>query len=148
MVLRLGIGAAFIAACAGIVWTMHTGSAAAQPGGVKLKLAGGALSVSAPDASAVVGASVNVRFTVTDARGTGDGWSLQLSSERPVTVSKLVVRCAPDSTCTLPSAAGLAKLPTILRANQASGMGVFTVVATLAPLKAGPAVPVRFAVSP
>lgn len=127
---------------------MHAGSAAAQPGGVKLKLVSGVLSVSAPSVSAVVGKAVTVKFTVVDARGTGAGWSLQVSSPRAVTVSKLVVSCAPSSTCTLPAASGLARQPLLLRARQASGMGVFTVVATLAPLKTGPSAPVRFLVAP
>jgi hypothetical protein len=145
--LRLGIGAIVAAACAAAVWVVPVGSTFGQPGSVHLTLAHGTLAVSAPATSAVVGRRVTVTVTVTDARGTGAGWALELSSLRAVGVSRVSMSCAPGSTCTLPSVTRIGAAPLVLRAPSRSGMGVIRLVVTLAPLKTGPAAPVKFLVS-
>jgi hypothetical protein len=118
------------------------------PAETQLVLAPGALSVAAPRVAASAGAPVHVVLRVTDARGTGAGWTLRLRSARAVGVSRIVAGCARDSTCTLPAAAPTGARGAVLRAARASGMGVVRLVVTLAPLPAGtPRTPVSFVVS-
>jgi hypothetical protein len=114
----------------------------------RLVLAPGSLGVSAPRTAVSAAGPVKVALLVTDARGTGAGWTLLLRSTRPVAVSRIVATCARSSTCTLPAAAPSAARGLVLRAARASGMGVVRLVVTLAPLPAGtPRTPVSFAVS-
>jgi len=136
-----------VAACAAVVWALPIGSTYGQPRTVHLKLARGTLRVSAPAATAVVGRSVAVTITVTDARGTGAGWVLKLSAASAVRVSRVAVSCTARSSCTPPAASGIGTAPVVLRARPHSGMGVMRFVVTLAPLKSGPAVPVKFLVT-
>jgi hypothetical protein len=86
-----------------------------------------------------------VPLTLADARGTGVGWTLKLNASTPVTIESITAHCAPNSTCTLPKAAGAAG---ILQAARDSGMGVIQLVVTVAPLHSGSAsVPLAFSVS-
>lgn len=146
MAWRLRIGTVVAAACAAAAWALAAGPAGAQPG-LRLKLVNGPLAISAPAVRAVAGRAVTVTLKVTDARGTGGGWTLKLAAAKAVRVSRLVAACAPGSTCTLPASSGIGVSPTVLRARPASGMGVLRLTLTLAPLKTGAAVPVTFSVS-
>lgn len=118
------------------------------PAEARLVLASGSLGVAAPRTVLSAKAPVKVALVVTDARGTGAGWTLRLRSPRDVAVSRVVATCARDSTCTLPAAAPSGARGAVLRAAKASGMGVVRLVVTLAPLSAGtPRTAVSFAVS-
>jgi predicted hotdog family 3-hydroxylacyl-ACP dehydratase len=130
----------------------HSGPAKAAKGSgpvkTRLVLASGSLEVSAPRTSASANGPVKVTLLVTDARGTGAGWTLRLRSTRTVAVSRIVASCAHDSTCTLPTTAPSGAHGLVLRAAKASGMGVVRLTVTLAPLPAGtPRTAVSFAVS-
>jgi hypothetical protein len=114
----------------------------------RLVLASGSLSVSAPRTLASADAPVKITLLVSDARGTGAGWTLRLRSTRTVVVSRIVASCVRDSTCTLPTSAPSGGPGVVLRAAKASGMGVMRLTVTLAPLAAGtPRTAVSFALS-
>lgn len=114
----------------------------------RLVLASGSLGVVAPRTVASANAPVQVTLLVTDARGTGAGWTLRLRSARTVAVSRIVASCARSSTCTLPTSAPSGARGLVLHAARASGMGVMRLTVTLAPLPAGtPRTAVSFAVS-
>jgi hypothetical protein len=109
---------------------------------VGLALRSGGLSLQAPALAAVAGHSVQVPLTIADARGTGAGWTLKLAA--PVTITNITARCAPGSTCTLPTATGAG----LLQAAHDTGMGVIQLVVTVAPLRSGSAsVPLAFSVT-
>jgi hypothetical protein len=110
---------------------------------VKLTFVPGKLVVKSAPAR-VVG-TVEVPVTVADGRGSGEGWTLKVASGRPVEVVAITARCASNSTCTLPTAAGAPAGATVLRAARDSGMGVMNLVVTLR-ATAG-ATPVSFTVS-
>jgi hypothetical protein len=129
---------------------VKAGKSVKRSGPVKtrLVLASGSLSVSAPRAVASASSPIKVTLVVTDARGTGAGWTLRLRSVRTVGVSRIVASCAYSSTCTLPTSAPSGARGLVLRAARASGMGVVRLTVTLAPLPAGtPRTAVSFAVS-
>jgi len=116
---------------------------------VKLTFVPGKLRVRAAAAAATSAGAVQVPLTVADGRGSGSGWTLRLSSgRRRVTVTSITARCAANSTCTLPRAAGAPAGGVVLHAARDSGMGVMNLVVTIAPLPAGsPPVRVAFTVS-
>lgn len=114
------------------------------PGTTHVTLASGTLRVSAARAVASAKGPVKVSVTVTDARGTGAGWTLRLARGANVTVTSITARCSAHSTCTLPSAAAKPSGKTVLRAAKASGMGLIDLVVTV---RAATATTVGFAVS-
>jgi hypothetical protein len=93
---------------------------------VRVGLSHGGLALRAGHAVRV-GGETRVVVTVTDARGTGDGWVLRASGG---TVSSISAGCASGSTCTLPRTA-----PTggdaVLRAGRGSGMGVIALTVSV-----------------
>jgi hypothetical protein len=113
---------------------------------VTLGLKGGSLTLRAPQLSAAAGKATQVPITVADGRGSGAGWTLQLSSKN-VVITSITAHCAPGSTCTLPRSTGSASGAAILHVAPGSGMGVMNLVVTVAPLgqDAG-AVPLSFSV--
>jgi hypothetical protein len=102
--------------------------------GVTFGIKTGTLGVKAP--ATALGGTVQVPIAVVDGRGNGAGWTLRLSGS-DASVTRLTVRCATGSTCTLPRAS--VSLPTklgsgatpVLSAAPQSGMGALVVVATL-----------------
>lgn len=97
---------------------------------VTLTFQPGKLVVKAPAVAVSPGRTVQVRVAVADGRGNGKGWTLR--SSVPVSVVSVTARCAADSTCTLPQAAGAPSGRTILHAAPGTGMGVMDLVVTLA----------------
>jgi len=114
---------------------------------VTLGLKTGSLTLRAPQLSAAAGKATEIPLTVADGRGSGAGWTLDLSSKN-VAITSITARCAPGSTCTLPRSTGTASGTAILRAAPDSGMGVIDLVVTVMPLdqNAG-AVPLSFSVA-
>lgn len=110
---------------------------------VKLSFVPGKLAVKAAPAS--VDGTVQVPVTIADGRGSGDGWTLKVSSAVPVRVVSITARCAANSTCTLPTAASAPSGNVVLHAARDSGMGVMNLVVTLA--SSSGATPVSFTVS-
>jgi len=116
---------------------------------VTVGLDSGGLSLQAPKAVATAGQPVQIPLTVADARGTGAGWTLNLTTPRLVTVTSITARCAPGSTCTLPKITTSSDRVALLRVAQNTGMGVMQLVVTVASLAAGEApVPLQFNVAP
>jgi hypothetical protein len=70
-----------------------------------------------------------VAVTVVDARGNGKGWTLRLTGSGAPTVTRVSMRCAAGSTCTLPS--GTAPAGAILAAAPGTGMGAIEIVLTV-----------------
>ncbi|HZT91780.1 MAG TPA: hypothetical protein VFA05_07065 [Gaiellaceae bacterium] len=115
---------------------------------VKLTFTPGKLAVKAAPASATSAGPVQVPVTLADGRGSGAGWTLTIRAARPLDVSAVSARCAPNSTCTLPKAVQGPAGAVVLRAARGSGMGVMNLVVTVAALRAGtPPTPLTFAVS-
>jgi hypothetical protein len=148
LALRLALGTAVIAAGAAALWALAAGPAAAKPGHVQLKLAHGSLRVAV--ATRVLLSSGTATVTVTDARGTGGGWSLKLNAARPVSIARVVASCASGSTCTLPRAKVVASGDVVLRALRGTGMGVIRLQVTFGQLHTAKpsATPVTFSVLP
>jgi hypothetical protein len=145
LALRLALGTAVIAGSAAALWAFAAGPAAAKPGHIQLKLSQGSLAVKAP--TRIASASRTAAVTVTDARGTGGGWTLKVAAAARVT--RVVATCASGSTCTLPRAKVAASGNVVLRAVHGSGMGVIRLAVTFGSLRAkAPALPVTFSVSP
>jgi hypothetical protein len=92
------------------------------------------------------GKTVRVPLTVTDARGTGAGWTLKLTSSLPVSIASVSVACGPRSTCTLPRATRAASGNIVLRAAPRSGLGVFRLVVKLVPAARSSASRVTFSI--
>jgi hypothetical protein len=93
---------------------------------VKLGFSSGGLSLAADKGGAL---------KLVDARGTGAGWQLRLTTRQAVTVTQISVRCAAGSTCTLPRTVTSYPLvvspgtpTTILSAAGRSGMGALQIV--------------------
>ncbi len=136
---------AVVAAGAAAFWALAAGPAAAKPGRIQLKLSHGSLALKAP--VRLTSASRTATVTVTDARGTGGGWTLAVTAPAPVT--RVVASCAAGSTCTLPRAKVVASGRIVLQALKGSGMGVIRLSVTFGSSKtATPSVPVSFSVSP
>jgi hypothetical protein len=115
---------------------------------VTLGLKTGGLTLQAPQASATAGKAIQVPITVADARGSGAGWTLQLSSAKNVAITSITARCAAGSTCTLPRSVGTPDGSAILHVAPDSGMGVMELVVTVAPLaQSAGAVPLSFSVA-
>ncbi|HWB22134.1 MAG TPA: hypothetical protein VG652_04545 [Gaiellaceae bacterium] len=115
---------------------------------VTLGLKTGGLTLQAPQAAAAAGKTIQVPLTIADARGSGAGWTLHLSSSKSVAITSITARCADGSTCTLPRSIGTASGATILRVAPDSGMGVMDLVVTVAPLaQSAGAVPLSFSVA-
>jgi hypothetical protein len=115
---------------------------------LKLTFAAGKLSASAPAATVTAAGAVQVPVTIADGRGSGKGWTLRVSAARAVTITRVTVRCAANSTCKLPTAATTPSGDIVLQAATDSGMGVMTLMVTVAPLSNGsPATPLTFTVS-
>lgn len=115
---------------------------------VTLGLRTGTLTLQAPQLSAAAGKSIQVPIVVADGRGSGAGWTLQLSSAKSVAITSITARCAPGSTCTLPRAIGSPNGTAILHVAPDSGMGVMDLVVTVAPLaQSAGAVPLSFSVA-
>jgi hypothetical protein len=110
---------------------------------VNLTFVPGKLAVKA--APATVSGTRQVAVTIADGRGSGEGWTLKVSSARPVAVVGITARCAANSTCTLPTAASGPSGSVVLRAARDSGMGVMNLVVTLAAQSGS--TPVSFSVS-
>jgi len=78
-----------------------------------------------------------VAITVTDARGSGAGWRLEVGSSSAVAVAHVGVRCAERSTCTLPRAVRLpasvaaGRRSVIVSAGKGQGMGRTEIVVDL-----------------
>jgi hypothetical protein len=116
--------------------------------GVSLTFAPGKLSLAAPSATATEMGATLIPVTISDARGSGRGWTLRISAGRPVTISRVTARCADGSTCRLPAEARKASGSVVLEARHGTGMGVVSLVVTVAALPAGtPATPLAFSVS-
>jgi hypothetical protein len=114
---------------------------------VTLALRSGSLTLRAPQLSAAAGRATQVPITVADGRGSGAGWTLQLSSKN-VAISSITAHCAPGSTCTLPRSTGTPSGAAILHVAPGSGMGVMNLVVTVAPLgQNADAVPLSFSVA-
>jgi hypothetical protein len=114
---------------------------------VTLGLKTGGLTLQAPSAFAAPGKAIQVPITVADGRGSGAGWTLQLSSPKTVAVTSITARCAAGSTCTLPRSIGAASGSAILHVAPDSGMGVMELVVTVAPLaQSDGTVPLSFSV--
>jgi hypothetical protein len=96
---------------------------------VKLTFVPGKLAVKSLPAT--VSGTRAVPVTIADGRGSGDGWILSVHSSKPVAVTGITARCAPGSTCTLPTAASGPSGSVVLRAARDSGMGVMNLVVTL-----------------
>ena len=129
-----------LSACAALAVAAPAGGATIV---VKLSFVPGKLAVKAPATS--VSGTVQVPVTVADGRGSGAGWTLKVTSSDPVRVVAITARCAPNSTCTLPTAASAPPGDVVLRAERDSGMGVMNLVVTLS--SSGTATPVSFTVS-
>ena len=114
---------------------------------VTLGLKTGSLTLRAPQLSAAAGKATQVPITVADGRGSGAGWTLQLTAKN-VAITSITARCAPGSTCTLPRSIGTASGTAILHVAPDSGMGVIDLVVTVAPLgQSAGAVPLSFSVA-
>lgn len=120
------------------------GPAAAGTITVKLGLVGGKLAVASAPASLAAGATTSIPVKVADGRGSGAGWTLRFKHATGLTVTGITARCASNSTCTLPTAAGAPSGATVLRAAKDSGMGIVELVVTV---HAGSAANVSFDVS-
>jgi hypothetical protein len=115
---------------------------------VELSFAPGKLVARSAPAAASANGAVQVPVTVADGRGNGKGWTLRLVANRPLTVTSITARCAAGSSCTLPRAARAPSGSIVLQAARDTGMGVITLVVTVAPLPRGAVpVPVGFTVS-
>jgi hypothetical protein len=115
---------------------------------VKLTFVPGKLSAAALPATATAAGPVQVPVTVADGRGNGSGWSLRLLASQKVTVTRITARCASSSTCKLPVETTTPAGNIILRASRDSGMGVMTLLVTVAPLPLGSSsTPLTFTVS-
>jgi hypothetical protein len=115
---------------------------------VKLTFVPGKLSAIAAPVTATASGPVQVPVTIADGRGSGQGWTLRVLASRKVTVTRITVRCAANSTCKLPSETTTPSGNIVLRAARDSGMGVMNLVVTVAPLPAGSApLPLAFAAS-
>jgi hypothetical protein len=115
---------------------------------VKLTFVPGKLSAVAAPASATAAGPVQVPITIADGRGNGRGWKLRVLASHRVSVARITVRCAANSTCKLPTEATAPSGDIVLQAARDSGMGVMSVVVTVAPLPSGtPATPLAFSVS-
>lgn len=87
--------------------------------------------------SDAIGGTSRVAMTVVDARGSGRGWALRVAGLGSPTVTRVSMRCAANSTCTLPT--GVPALPssvgttptTVISAASASGMGTIEIVLTV-----------------
>jgi hypothetical protein len=115
---------------------------------VELSFAPGKLVAKSAPAAASTKGAVQVPVTVADGRGNGEGWTLRLTANRPLTVTSITARCARGSTCTLPRAVQSPSGSIVLRAARDTGIGVIDLVVTVAPLPRGAApAPVGFTVS-
>lgn len=129
--------------------TLTIGLVAAAPAGagtivVKLGLTPGKLVVASAPASVSAGATVSIPVKVADGRGSGAGWTLRFANGSGLTVTGITAKCASNSTCTLPSAAGAPSGSTVLQAARDTGMGIVDLVVTV---RASSAARVSFAVS-
>jgi hypothetical protein len=109
---------------------------------VKLHFVPGKLTMSGARATLSAGNETQVPLTIADARGNGNGWTLQASV--PVNVTSISVKCAANSTCTLPKLVTQPSGQIVLSAAKGTGMGIMNVVVTVsAPAKTA----VSFAIS-
>jgi len=103
--------------------------------GVSLGFKAGTLGVKTQ--SNAIGGTSRVAVTVVDARGSGRGWALRLEGLGDPTVTRISMRCAVGSTCTLPNGApvlpsAVGSVPTIVfSAATGSGMGAIEIVLTV-----------------
>ncbi|HZQ80563.1 MAG TPA: hypothetical protein VFB25_01150 [Gaiellaceae bacterium] len=111
---------------------------------VKLGLVGGKLAVASAPTSLAAGATTSIPVKVADGRGSGAGWTLRFKDATGLTVTGITARCASNSTCTLPTAAGTPSGATVLKAVKDSGMGIIELVVTV---RASSAADVAFGVS-
>jgi hypothetical protein len=103
--------------------------------GITLGFKAGTLGVKAQSTAIDGGSRVAVR--VVDARGSGKGWALRIAGGGG-SLTRIAMRCAAGSTCTLPS--GAPALPdaigaaptTILAAAPGKGMGAIEIILTVA----------------
>ncbi len=103
--------------------------------GVSFGINTGMLGLKAP--AAQLGGTVAIPITVVDARGNGAGWNLRLGGAGAPVVTRVAVRCAAGTTCTLPQAS--VSLPrtlgaeptTVLAAAARSGLGAIVVFVTV-----------------
>lgn len=123
--------------CCSVIALLVAGPACAGSIVVKLTFTAGSLAVRSAPASASAAGAVQVPVTLADARGSGKGWTLKVSASEAVSVTSVTVRCAANSTCTLPHAAHGPSGSIVLQAAHDTGMGVMNLVVTVAPLPAG-----------
>lgn len=115
-----------------VVAAVFAAPAVAGDIGVTLGFKAGALGVKTQNAA--LGGTTRVVVTVVDARGSGNGWSLRLEGAGAPTVTRISMRCASGSTCTLPNATPalpgvIGSTPTtVLSAARDSGMGAVELV--------------------
>ena len=133
-----------------------TSPATGASGSMRFVVKGGELSFAVGTPSSVVSTPLNnsqqnvsytIPVTVTDATGSGDGWTLRLQNNDATTsqstgtlnVTGLVARCAVDSTCSLPEntvsysnpiAIGADANP-IVTASRNTGMGMIALDVTV-----------------
>jgi hypothetical protein len=100
---------------------------------VNLHFAPGKLVVKSAPATVASGTSVQVPLTIADGRGNGNGWTLRTSTT--VAVSAITVRCASNSTCTLPKMTSGPSGTLVLAAAKGTGMGIMNLVVTLSAAK-------------
>jgi hypothetical protein len=117
-----------IAALAGLMLAAPAGAGTIV---VKLGLAPGKLSVASTHPTVAAGGTAAVTVKVADGRGTGKGWTLRFANASGLTVTSITARCAANSTCTLPTAAGTPAGATVLQAVHDTGMGVIQLVVTI-----------------
>lgn len=111
---------------------------------VKLGLTPGKLAVASAPTTVQAGATASIPVKVADGRGNGNGWTLRFATGTGLSVTGITARCASNSTCTLPTAAGGPSGSTVLQAARDSGMGIVDLVVTV---KASSTTKVGFAVS-
>ena len=109
---------------------------------VKLHFVPGKLTMSTVRTTLDAGAPAKIPLTIADARGNGNGWTLRASA--PVAVTSITVKCAANSTCTLPELVTQPSGAIVLTAAKGTGMGIMNVVLTVSATLTGA---VSFAVS-
>lgn len=106
---------------------------------IRLTFVPGKLVVRSAPAVATSRSAVQVPVTVADGRGSRAGWTLRVASNHALQVTAIRARCAAGSTCTLPTSVSGPAGDVILQAAPGTGMGVISLVVTVAALPAGTA---------
>jgi hypothetical protein len=99
---------------------------------VNLHFAPGKLVVKSTPTTVAAGATVQVPLTVADGRGTGTAGRC---AHRRRWMTAIMVRCASNSTCTLPKVTSDPSGTLVLAAAKGTGMGIMNLVAPLSAAK-------------